>query len=108
MERSATVGHARGIGIAKRIAAHIRQPAAAKLNIEQLGRSSGIHLTYRNLTGKSRLRSLFCCSAVTTRKTTMNSLVKNLAVASAVSLMAIGSAGAASAQSTDDNARAKV
>jgi hypothetical protein len=38
----------------------------------------------------------------------MNSLVKNLAVASAVSLMAIGSAGAASAQSTDDNARAKV
>ena len=38
----------------------------------------------------------------------MNSLVKNLAVASAVSLMAIGSAGAVSAQSTDDNARVKV
>ena len=38
----------------------------------------------------------------------MNSLVKNLAVASAVSLMAIGSAGAVSAQSTDDNARSKV
>ena len=38
----------------------------------------------------------------------MNSLVKNLAVASAVSLMAIGSAGAVSAQSNDDSARVKV
>jgi len=38
----------------------------------------------------------------------MNSLVKNLAVASAISLMAIGSAGAVSAQSNDDSARSKV
>ena len=38
----------------------------------------------------------------------MNSLVKNLAVASAVSLMAIGSTGAVSAQSNDDSPRVKV
>jgi hypothetical protein len=35
----------------------------------------------------------------------MNSLVKNIAVASAVSLMAIGSAGAVSAQSKDNDIR---
>jgi hypothetical protein len=38
----------------------------------------------------------------------MNSFVKNIAVASAVSLMAIGSAGAVSAQSSGDNASIKV
>lgn len=38
----------------------------------------------------------------------MNSFVKNIAVASAVSLMAIGSAGAVSAQSSGDNAIIKV
>jgi hypothetical protein len=35
----------------------------------------------------------------------MNTLVKHLAIASAVSLMAIGSAGAVSAQSKDNNVR---
>ena len=35
----------------------------------------------------------------------MNALVKNIAIASAVSLMAIGSAGAVSAQSKDNNVR---
>ena len=38
----------------------------------------------------------------------MKNLVKKIAVASAVSLMAIGSAGAATAQSKDDNSRVQL
>jgi hypothetical protein len=38
----------------------------------------------------------------------MNNLVKGIAIASAVSLMAVGSAGAVNAQSKDDNGRIQV